>query len=123
MLCMEINKTPIVYKLYTGKTEAVDDDGMYTGEQVPTYADPVTIRASVSAARGMADLELFGVDVVYSNTIIVDDMTCPIDENSLIEIGGDPYAVVRVAKSLNHITYAVQKLNAFVPVALKPVSG
>lgn len=104
------NKTDVKYSLYTGETEQVDGNGYYTGEKVPTYADAVTIRASVSASRGVAELDQFGVGVPYTNTVIVDDLTCPIDEDSRLEIDGEPYAVLLVAKSLNHITYAVQRL-------------
>lgn len=107
---LERNKTDVKYQLYTGETEKLDSDGLYTGEKVPTYGTPVTIRASVSAARGTADLDQFGINVPYTNTVIVDDMSCPIAEDSRLEINGNPYAVLLVAKSLNHITYAVQRL-------------
>ena len=108
---IERNKTLVTYRLYTGLTEATDGDGYYTGEKPQTFGDPVTIRASVSASRGTSDVEMFGIDVPYTNTVIVDDMDCPINEYSQLEIGGEPYAVLRVAKSLNHITYAVKLLN------------
>lgn len=107
---LERNKTEVKYSLYTGETEHLDSNGYYTGEKVPTYAEPVTIRASVSASRGTADLDQFGIDIPYTNTVIVDDMDCPIAEDSRLEIGGEPFAVLLVAKSLNHITYAVQRL-------------
>lgn len=110
MRSLERNKTDVKYQLYTGETEKLDGDGLYTGEKVPTYGTPVTIRASVSAARGTADLDQFGINVPYTNTVIVDDMSCPIAEDSRLEINGEPYAVLLVAKSLNHITYAVQRL-------------
>lgn len=108
---LERNKRTIYYTLYMGLVEAVDENGYYTGEKPPQYSDPVAIKGSVSAARGSTDLDLFGINVPYTNTIIVDDMDCPVDENSLFWIDENPYAVVLVAKSLNHITYAVRKLN------------
>lgn len=106
------NKKPITYRLYEGNTETVDEDGYYTGEKPPVYSAPQQIMASVSAARGTSDIEQFGVNVPYTNTVIVDDLNCPIDEHSKLEIDGAPYSVLLVAKSLNHITYAVQKVNA-----------
>ena len=117
------NQTQITYRLYTGFTETVDAEGNYTGEKPPTYADPVTIWASVSAARGTADLDMFGVNLSYTNTVIVDDPDCPIDEHSKLEIDGKPYAVVRVAKSLNHIAYAVMRVNELTALTNRPVSG
>lgn len=109
---LERNKRTIYYTLYMGLVEAVDDNGYYTGEKPPQYSDPVAIKASVSAARGSSDVELFGINANYTNTIIVDDMDCPVDEHSLFWIDENPYAVVLVAKSLNHIAYAVRKLDA-----------
>ena len=104
------NQKLISYRLYTGKTEAMVD-GLYTSEKVPTYADPVQIYAMVTAARGTTDLDMFGINVPYTNTVLVNGTDCPIDEHSLLEIDGDPYIVLLVAKSLNHITYAVRKVN------------
>lgn len=109
------NESTVYYALYDGETEAVDADGLYTGVIVPTYESPVAIRASVSAARGTADLDLFGVNVSYTKTVIVDDISCPIDEHTRLWIGVDTtephnYEVVAVAKSLNHITYAVKQV-------------
>lgn len=118
MRSLNRNESTIYYALYTGDTEAVDSDGLYTGDTVGSYAAPVAIRASVSAARGTSEVDLFGVNVSYSKTVIVDDMSCPIDEHSRLWIDCSPntgddhnYEVVLVAKSLNHITYAVRKVD------------
>lgn len=119
----------IYYALYSGLTEATQD-GLYTGEMVTSYASPVAICASVSAARGTSDIDLFGVNISYSKAVIVDDMSCPIDEHSRLWIGRQPtdanlldvphnYEVVAVAKSLNHITYAVKEVD----FALPPVTS
>lgn len=119
------NEQTIYYSLYSGSTENTKD-GLYTGEIVATYATPVALRASVSAARGAADIDLFGVNTSYSKTVIVDDVSCPIDEHSRLWIGREPtdangldvphnYEVVRVAKSLNHIAYAVEQVDFALP--------
>ena len=121
MRILSRNKQTIYYALYSGETEEIRD-GLYTGEKVSIYALPVEIRASVSAARGTADIDLFGVNVSYTHTVIVDDMSCPINEHSRLWIGCAPvgeggaavphnYEVVQVAKSLNHIAYAVRKVD------------
>jgi len=125
MRSLNRNEQTIYYALYTGDTEKTDAT-LYTGEIVPSYATPVAIRASVSAARGTSDIDLFGVNVSYNKTIIVDDLACPIDEHSRLWIGRTPtdaygadvphnYEVVMVAKSLNHITYAVQQVDFALP--------
>lgn len=116
MLSLAINQQTIYYALYQS-TEEVTQDGLYTGEWNEAYSDPVAIEASVSAARGSSDIELFGISDSYTKTLVVDDTDCPIDEASLLWIDADPaneqhdYEVMRVAKSLNHITYAVQKVD------------
>ena len=110
------NKSSIYYALYNSKSEVQDEDGLYTGDIAPSYTAPTEIRASVSAARGTSDIDLFGVNISYTKTVIVDDMSCPIDEHSILWIGVTPdsphnYEVVQVAKSLNHISYAVQEVD------------
>lgn len=110
------NKSSIYYALYDSKSEVQDEDGLYTGDNAPSYTAPTEIRASVSAARGTSDIDLFGVNISYTKTVIVDDMECPIDEHSILWIGVTPdsphnYEVVQVAKSLNHISYAVQEVD------------
>lgn len=110
------NKSTIYYALYDSKSEVQDEDGLYTGDNAPSYTTPTEIRASVSAARGTSDIDLFGVNISYTKTVIVDDMECPIDEHSILWIGATPdephnYEVVQVAKSLNHISYAVQEVD------------
>lgn len=115
------NESTIFYALYTGMSEAVDSDGLYTGDVVGTYASPVALEASVSAARGTADVDLFGINTAYTNTLIVDDVDCPIDEHSRLWIGRSTtqphnYEVVQVARSLNHVAYAVQQVDFSAPI-------
>lgn len=117
MRALERNKRTFYYALYEGKTALTDSNGMKTGEYGVSYSTPVQADMNVSAARGNADLEQFGVDVAYSHTAVTCDMTCPIDTHSIIWYGADPdtephnYVVVRVAKSLNSIMYALQEVN------------
>ena len=110
------NKTPIYYALYLGRTAMVDTDGNETGDFTETYTEPVCMWANVSANKGEAFVEPFGADLDYTKSIITDDLTCPITETSRLWIDREPtapynYAVVRVAKSLNHITFAVQEVS------------
>lgn len=110
------NETTIYYSLYIGSSEQTDDSGLFTGGIVNTYSTPVALEASVSAARGTAEIDLFGVNTSYTNAVIVDDPDCPIDEHSILWVGiptTEPhnYEVVRVARSLNHVTYAVQQVD------------
>lgn len=120
-LC-ERNLTTIHYALYNGMQPIYDADGNDTGRSEVAYENPVEIRASVSAARGYSDTEQFGVNLDYEKTVITTDMTCPIAETSVLWVDREPeiandgstntpfdYRVVKVAKSLNYIAYAIKK--------------
>lgn len=110
------NKQSIYYALYEDSTELVDDYGNATGQITNNYADPIEMRCNVSPARGTADIEQFGANTNYTKTIVTDNMTCPIDEHSILWIGRDTtgpynYVVTQVARSLNSITYAIKEVN------------
>lgn len=114
------NQKSFWYALYLDEVEQVDENGLYTGDIAPGYGEPVQMKANISASKGTADTELFGEDLQYSRTIATDDLTCPITEESAVWIEREPvdgegnavphnYVVKGVAKSLNHIVYAVAK--------------
>jgi hypothetical protein len=120
MKIMERNKQSFYYCLYTGKTAVVDAEGNETGESSLAYSTEVLMKANVSAATGYAQIEQFGSNEQYDKVIVTDDMTCPIDENTVLFIDKEPvwdgsvplydYVVKRVARSLNSISYAVSKV-------------
>lgn len=121
MKIMERNKSRLYYLLYLGKERLTNEDGDDTGETRVLYSKPVAIRANVSAATGTAQVEQFGNFISYDKVIVTDDLSLPIDENSVLFVDkepefdekGDPlfdYTVKRVAKSLNSISYAVSKV-------------
>lgn len=123
MQCLNRNKTLLYYSLLEGQTYIKDSDGYDTGETRNTYAEPVKLYASISASKGQDVIELFGVNCEYDKTIIIDDIECPIDENTIVFIDKEPswdetnktlnnsdYIVVRVARSLNFIAIAVKKV-------------
>ena len=114
------NKQTIYYALYSSSTDTVDEYGDYTGEPTATYSDPVELKANVSASRGNAEGELFGIDLDYSRTICIEGTDCPIKEDSILWIGRVPddkgtvkhnYIVKAVAISLNNTVYAVKEVN------------
>jgi hypothetical protein len=120
------NTVSIWYQLYEEDSPQTitDEYGnvLETGERGVTYSAPVEIRASVSTATGTVQAELFGGFTDYDKVVIVDDITCPIDEQSVLFIDRVPeyaegelvnvhdYIVKRIAKSLNFIAYAVRKV-------------
>lgn len=114
------NKQDIYYALYSSKSDTVDEYGDYNGEPTATYSKPEKLKANVSASRGNAEAELFGIDVDYTRTICVEGTNCPIQEDSVLWIGRVPddegtvkhnYIVKAVAISLNNTVYAVKEVN------------
>ena len=115
MKTLKRNKQRVYYALYGSTTPILDSDGMDTGETELGFGSPIEAWMNVSANKGEASVEPFGVDLDYTKTIMTDDINCPIDETSRLWIGRQPtepfnYSVVKVAKSLNHIQYAVKEV-------------
>ena len=117
MRCLAKNKQTILYANYSGQVEVTDDNGLYTGEIKTTYTTPTEVRVNVSAAKGEARTEVFGVDLNYSKTIVC-DKDLGWDENTVLWIDIPAmqgsvvtpynYKVVSVAKSINSVTYAIK---------------
>lgn len=118
MRILERNKQSFYYSIYQGDSEIRDE----YGNPLPKYSEAVPHRASISAAKGYAETELFGTALEYDRVIITDDMDCPIDEQSILFVDIKPkfddfkkplgdYIVKRVARSLNNIAYAISKVD------------
>lgn len=115
MRLLRRNLRSIWYQLLQGQTAQVDADGFETGETAVSYSDPFPLVCSVSPASGDILGETFGTLADYDKVIITDDLSCPIDEHSILYVDVDisqnhDYVVKRVAKSLNFIAYAVSKV-------------
>jgi len=118
MRAQKRNAVPVWYALYNTSYKQTNAEGKRTGENVQDYADPVCVKMNVSAAKGAADVEMFGIDTPYTKTLTTCDMSCPIAEDSVLWIDAEPddktpynYVVVRIARSLNSITYAVKEVD------------
>ncbi len=106
------------YATYKNRTEIVDPYGNVTGYSQIEYNEPIETKGRISATRGRADVDLFGVNLIYSRTITVTDMNCPIDENTVLWVEEKDvtkphdYVVVSVARDINYIVYAIKRVNA-----------
>lgn len=115
MQLLKRNKKTIKYKTYSNvMTPIVDDDGYETSEYTEGYSNVKTAQVYITANRGDASDEMFGTTLDYDN-IIYAELSCDIDEYSLLWIDADTtepnnYAVKRVATSLNHKAIAVKKV-------------
>ena len=124
MKALERNKQKIYYANYTGETDIYDEDGLFTGEHKPGYTSPVSAKVNVSASKGQTEIDLFGTDLNYTNTVVT-DKDLGIDEHSVLWVGKEAYQtvstmsvvtpynyiVVSVAKSLNSVVYAIRKVD------------
>ena len=100
------------------------------GEQIPrikgeraVYSGPFIFYVNISAGKGTAQEEVFGVSLDYTKTISTTDMSLPLDEKGLVWFETEPtynsdgtvneesadYSVVGIARSLNNVVYALKK--------------
>lgn len=116
---LERNKVLFYYVLYLGKVIVRDEYGNESGYRV-IYSKPIACKANISPAKGGASIQLFGSDLEYDKVIVLDDTSCPIDENTVLFIDRDPkydadgnplfdYIVRRVARSLNSVSIAISR--------------
>lgn len=117
------NQTTFWYRLYNpSPAPLVDEYGNETGEYAVGYLNPVECKGNISPAKGEVQLSQFGNLENYDKVIVTADMSCPIDENSVLYVGIEPvetdgqwsafnYTVRRIAKSLNQIAIAIQKVD------------
>ena len=136
MRTLSRNKKPFYYCTYKEDVPIVDAYGNENGEVIVSYNDQVKMCANISPATGQSNTEQFGNLENYDKVIVTDDMSCPIDEHSVLFIDKAPefaevitytfvgnvatqvkisvpvpdYIVLRVAKSINSISIAVRKV-------------
>lgn len=98
--------------------DPVTKEPLITGDYTVGYADPVQFQANVSAAKSEAQFEPFGVNTDYDKVICYcSKKKLPIDELSRIFVDRKPddgltadYKVVKVARSLNSVLYAIKQI-------------
>lgn len=121
MKCLMRNKTCLYYCLYQSKTPITDEDGYETGETQISYSPPTKIMANVSPATGNTSVEQFGNSLQYDKVIVLDDVSCPIDEHSVLFVDKQPafdeyglplfdYIVKKVARSINSVSIAISRV-------------
>lgn len=118
MRCLNRNKQIVWYSLFEGDVMNTDSEGNFTGTRSQKYSEPEYEYFNVSAGKGNADVNPFGIDTPYSRTMVTTDIECPVDESTRVWIGVSPeddkphnYEVVAVAKSINSVTYALREVS------------
>ena len=119
MRSLNRNKRTFYYCLYLGTEELTDSNNLKTGERRVVYSDPIQMTANISPATGASSTEQFGNLDNYDKVIVTNDLSCPIDENSVLFVDSEPdystnpsydYVVRRIAKSINSISIAIRKV-------------
>jgi len=130
MRSVKRNKKSLYYQLYQSRAPVYETDldgniiydqvtgkPLETGDYTAGYGEPVEFKANVSPARSEASVEPFGVQTDYDKVICSCDRSLPIDELTRIFVDRKPvdkkgadYKVVKVAKSLNSVLYAIKQL-------------
>lgn len=83
----ERNKSYVYFMNCKGKTQGVDSDGLYTGENLPTYGDLTEARMVVGIVTGVASLKEFGITDDYSVKAVTDETDCSLSEASIVWLG------------------------------------
>lgn len=131
MRCMNRNKVKFYYALYKGREPILNEQGRKTGQYKVIHGNPIEGHANISAAKGETQTRQFGENESYDKVIVMDFITPPIDEYSVLWVDtlptlnadGSPkvsdagkvitphdYVVKKVAKSLNSVSIAISKV-------------
>lgn len=124
MKLLKRNLRTFWYRLALGEGNPItDDDGFATGEGNITYDSPVEMKASIAPAEGRVWSEEYGLLEDYDKLLIIEDMNCPISEDSVLYIDTAPeyddqgnvtnthdYIVQRIAPALNHVKIIARKV-------------
>ena len=102
MHVLERNKECLWYANPTSVEYATDLNGYKTGERKITYSAPVKVKMSMAissgannlGSQGMAELERFGIFTGYTHRAVTDDMSCPMNEESLVWYKINPTSTV-----------------------------
>lgn len=115
MKCLKRNKRPFYFASYLRKEK-------YGHTYRPIYGDAVKLMGNISASKGTAETEQFGINLDYDKVIVLDDPECPIEETSILFIDIEPtrndegdyiydYVVKKVALSLNSVSIAIKRVD------------
>lgn len=121
MRTVQRNKRKIWYALYNGVTDVVDSDGNYTGEQAVSYGKPTLAKMNVSAGRGKAEIETFGVDNPFTCVAVTDDLVTAFDTDTIWWFGVTPgetydavahnYRCTGVSRTINSCSIALAEID------------
>ena len=108
MKLLRRNTTEFKYYAYTGLDDDIDPEtGLHTGIPKPVYDDPVTYRGTISTPSGSAVQAFDGLEVRYTNILVMDDPNADIRETGYIVCKGKQYLITAVRPSMNVLSIAL----------------
>ena len=108
MKALSRNKQTFYYALYKEYAPVYDANGYRSGEKAVTYKDIVRMRGNISAARGTADLEQFGLEVNYNKTIVLAGTDFPIAEDTVLWLGFGEVKTFSTTSAYSKGTYVIK---------------
>ena len=111
------NCATVFFKNLVGTEDTYDEYGNNVGSPAKVYGELKSCEMSISGNKGNAENQMFGIDLDYDRTLSTADMTCEIDEYSVLWLDGADtsgmhnYIVKKVAPTLNQIVYAVKRVD------------
>ena len=105
------NTTLFEYLPYNGVMSDLNEYGEHTGEYHPSYGDPETYRGTISMPSGQVSHMLYGQDIRYTHTLLM-DKDVGIDEQGIIRWKGRLYEITAVLPSLNNVVIALKRMTA-----------
>ena len=103
------NQSIVYYKNYVKNVEIIDEYGNVTGSYDKEYGDSGNI--------GTSEYQTFGRSLDYDRTLTTADMSCDIDENSILWLDGADtskphnYVVKKRSATINQIQFVVKQVN------------
>ena len=111
------NTQLVNFQTYVGQQEITDAYGNLTGTFVPQYSEMQSAYLSISPNKNNATAEMFGTLEDYDRTMVTSDISCPIDEDTVLWIDGQStekpynYIVLKRAPWKNSISFAIKQVN------------
>lgn len=111
---LERAKRTLYWQNFMGFVDEYDSEGQFIGT-FSKYSETQTARASISAAKGAAEQEMFGNLLEYDRTVAT-KFPLDMNENSLVWLDGekppDPhnYIVARKSQSGNYTVFALKRV-------------
>lgn len=103
------NTTKFEYLPYTGLETDLNEDGEHTGDFRQKLGEPKEYRGNISTPSGQTQPMMYGEDIRYTHTLVMDKPDVEISEYGVIRWKGELYDITAVRRSINAVSIALKK--------------